>query len=133
MAEWSQHTFPKRAAIPKPGAAGSDVAAVARQLDLTITRIAAADSPYTLLANTSILLCDTSAGAITVNLPAMAAGQDGRAVWCKNTDTGANGNDVTLDASGAETIDNALTQTIAALASLTLLGDNTADNEWWII
>ena len=38
-------------------------------------QVATADSPYTVLADDQILMCNTAGGALTVNLPAVAAEQ----------------------------------------------------------
>lgn len=71
-----------------------------------VTTITNADSPYTLQDGDGILLCDTTAGAITVNLPA-TADHVGRVLTIKKTDVAANA--VTLDGNGAETIDGSAT------------------------
>lgn len=89
------------------------------------------DSPYTLADNDGIgfLRCDTSSAAITVNLPTAADNKD-RVIFIKNSDTGANGKDLTIDGEGAETIDGAATKTAEALDSYGLWCDGT---EWWIV
>lgn len=71
-----------------------------------VTTITNADSPYTLQDGDGILLCDTTAGAITVNLPATAS-HVGRVLTIKKTSGGVNA--VTLDGNGAETIDGSAT------------------------
>jgi hypothetical protein len=63
-------------------------------------------SPVTVTTADTVLLCDATGGAITVNLPA-AAGADGMVLTVKRINSGANA--VTLDGSGAETIDGAAT------------------------
>ncbi len=56
-----------------------------------------------------LVLCDPSGAGFTVNLPA-ASGNSGRHVWVKNTTSSTN--TITIDGSGAETIDGATTTTI---------------------
>lgn len=74
------------------------------------------------------VFADATAGAITVNLPAVASSA-GRALVVKKID--ASGNAVTLDGSGAETIDGAATQAIAAqYDALMVVCDGAA---WWIV
>lgn len=69
-------------------------------------------------------LVDATAGAVTVNLPAAAAAK-GRIVGVKKIDAG--GNAVTLDGSGAETIDGAATlATTTQWASFLIWSDGTA-------
>jgi len=67
-----------------------------------IKRITNADSPYTVLAADALILCDTTSGAITVNMPAVSAGS--RLIEVKN-DKGAN--DVNVARNGADTMDRA--------------------------
>ena len=75
-----------------------------------------------------LILADATGGAITVNLPAVASSA-GRGLVVKKTD--ARGNAVTLDGSGAETIDGAATQAIAAqYDALMVVCDGSA---WWIV
>ncbi len=84
------------------------------------------DSPYTLTAATSILLCDTTSGAITVNLPA-ASDVTNRVHAIKNV--GDAGNDVTVDGSGAETIDDDATVTLFDYETIDVSSDG---GNWWI-
>jgi NADPH-dependent ferric siderophore reductase len=65
---------------------------------------------YTATANDHTILCDATGGAFTVALPA-AATAAGRVYAIKKTDAGANA--VTIDPSGAETIDGGATKALA--------------------
>lgn len=86
-----------------------------------------ADSPYTVVSTNEVVLCDTTNGAITVNLPA-AASNTGRRLIVKKIDSALN--NVTIDASGAELIDGVTTQTLTTQwASLTLVSNGSA---WYI-
>jgi hypothetical protein len=76
--------------------------------ELTIAEINFDDSPYTLIAGVDVILADTSTGAITVALPAIATSAE-RAVSIKNVGT----NLLTIDANGSETIDGELTQEVS--------------------
>lgn len=72
---------------------------------------------YTVTANDGQNVLILASSTITINLYAVS-GNAGKTVTIKNTGAGI----ITLDASGAETIDGALTQTIAtANQSLTVV------------
>lgn len=87
-----------------------------------------ADSPVTLAATNTIVYCDCTNGAITINLPT-AVGNDGLTYWIKKIDS--TGNAVTVDPNGAETVEDAATLTIGAFGdSYTISSDNA---EWWVI
>ena len=84
------------------------------------------DSPVTLTATDGyrLVVCDTSSGAITVNLPAIASSA-GREIVIKNL----GGNAVTIDPNGAETIDGASDNQLSGQYSkVTLFCDGTT--EW---
>lgn len=82
----------------------------------------------TLTGSYFTILVDATGGAKTINLPA-AASHTYRIYNIKKID--ASGNAVTIDGAGAETIDGAATQVIAAqYDSYTIQSDGT---EWWII
>lgn len=86
-----------------------------------------ADSPYTAVIADYLLLANTAGGAITINLPAVATSA-GRRLKIKKTN--AEANNVTIDGAGAETIDGAATQVLAAQwASVDIHCDGTA---WFI-
>lgn len=73
---------------------------------------------------------DATSGAITAALPSFAGVYDGFEVTIKKIDASANA--VTVDASGSETIDDALTVALASrYASVTLVCDKTA-SKWRI-
>ena len=69
-----------------------------------------ADTPYTLVSECGYLRCNAVGGNMTVNLP--AATGNGRLVTIKKIDASAN--TVTIDGSGTETIDGALTYVLTA-------------------
>ena len=82
----------------------------------------------TALPSDYLILADATAGAVTVNLPS-AASSRGAALVVKKIDASANA--VTIDASGAETIDGATTQALAAqYDAVTLVCDAT---QWWLV
>lgn len=67
--------------------------------------------PYTVLVNDCIVQVDTTA-ARTINLPAAATAGAGKLYVIKDEDGTAGANAITVDGSGAETIDGALTKLI---------------------
>ena len=73
------------------------------------------DSPYTILPTDDVLFCNTSSGAITVNLP---AGTGGQHFVIKNA--GTSGNDVTVDPDGTEELYGAE----AGIAHVMIDGEN---------
>ncbi len=75
----------------------------------TVTK-AFADTGYALTISDYTVLANAVGGAITLNLPT-AVGITGRIYVIKKIDAGAS--IITVDANGSETIDGALTQTIA--------------------
>ena len=87
------------------------------------------DSPYTVVATDSVLVCDTTGGAITVNLPA-AADVPGQQLTVKKVSGGVNA--VTLDGNGAEEIDGSTTNADvdAQYDVLTIICDGT---QWLIL
>lgn len=90
-------------------------------LVIQLTTITDADTPFA-LADEAYLVCDTTNSAITVNLPA-AATVIGRIYWIKNS--GAVGNNTTIDANGSELIDEVLTVTLIDKESITIVSDGT--------
>ena len=90
-----------------------------------IKRLTSGDSPYSVAADDHILLCDTSSGAIQVDLPAISAGA--RELKVK-VDAGSN--DVTVDGNAAETIDGSATKVLddAGRQAATLVTDGTGTN-----
>jgi hypothetical protein len=89
---------------------------------------AVSTTPYTVVATDRTILVDATGGARTVNLPT-AASAKWRVLKIKKIDSSAN--TVTVDGSGAETIDGAATQVIAAqYASFTIQSDGAT---WWIL
>jgi hypothetical protein len=65
---------------------------------------------YTATISDHTILCNATTGAITINLPT-AVGIAGREYVIKKTDSSVNA--VTVDGSGSETIDGALTYSLA--------------------
>ena len=82
----------------------------AASINTTVTSIVNTDSPYSLTSSTRTLLCDTSSGAITVNLPA-ASGNSGLSFIIKLT---TSGNTLTIDGNASETIDGATAHELRA-------------------
>ncbi|MGD9211479.1 MAG: hypothetical protein PVI90_11910 [Desulfobacteraceae bacterium] len=88
-------------------------------------RVAASDSPYTVVLNDEAIFCDTDAGPITVNLPAGKNGLEYRIINC-----GSSGNDVTITPDGSEYIDGAgASKTLADGLAATLCYEPTEG--WW--
>ncbi len=81
-------------------------------------------TPYNILVTDEVLLVDTDAAAITVNLP---AGVDG--THYKIVNVGTSGNDVIIDGNGAEAVLGSATQTLSDGEILDLHFE-TAE-EWW--
>jgi hypothetical protein len=75
-----------------------------------------------------LVLCNATAGVITLTLPVAAASQ-GRKLVAKKTDASANA--VTVDGNGAETVDGAASISITAqYDSVSVISDGAA---WWIV
>lgn len=71
---------------------------------ITLTPVTLAMSPYTPAALETYLLVDTSAGAVTINLPAAAA-RNGLPLTIKDGTGNAAANPISVVPNGAETID----------------------------
>jgi hypothetical protein len=71
--------------------------------------IEGADSPYTVLSNDVTLLVDTSASAVTLNLP---AGTEGRRVTVKHINGTASTEPVTINRASTDTIEGSTSYTI---------------------
>lgn len=101
---------------------------VSSSITLSVTSITDSDSPYTASSTDFLIVCDCTSGAITVNLPASNESL-GRMINIKKIDSSANA--VTVDGSGAETIDDSATLSISTqYDSYTLMNDQS---EWWIV
>lgn len=72
--------------------------------------VAAKTSAFTATDDDGMLLVDASSGAVTITLPT-AVGRTGQTYEVKRTNAGANA--VTVDGAGTETIDGALTASLA--------------------
>lgn len=90
------------------------------------TTITSAASPYTLLSETGLLLCNTASGNITVNLPASTG--LGRLVTIVKT---SGSNTVTVDGNASETINGATTQTLTTDNQMIQIVDG-ASGKWYI-
>ncbi len=86
-----------------------------------------ANSPYTAALTDYHISCDTSSGAITVNLP--VASNTGKIYVIKKSDSSANA--VTIDADGTETIDGNVTYTLSNQYDFVVL--QSSGTEWKII
>jgi hypothetical protein len=77
----------------------------------TLTEIDDSDSPYTVLSTDTLIVVDASGGAVQINLPAVAS-STGRTLVVKD-DGSAGTNNITIEGSGAETVDGALNMVLA--------------------
>lgn len=93
-----------------------------------VSNVVTKTGAYTLTSSDHVVLCDASGGAFTLTLPA-AGGVTGLVLYVKKTDS--SGSAVTIDGSGAETIDGATTIDLALqYESVTIVSDGTS---WHII
>lgn len=94
---------------------------------LSIKSIATADSPYSQLSADSILICDATAGNMTINL-LPASSWTGRRLTFKKINSG---HTVTIIPNGSETIDNAANYTLTAhYSSVDMVAK---DGKVWVI
>ena len=95
---------------------------------MTYTSIATGDSPVTGALATHYS-ADTSGGAITINLPALAGGNAGKEIRVKLKTAG---NTLTLDGNSSETIDGSTTYTLTVQnQAVTLVSDGSSN--WEVI
>ena len=90
------------------------------------------NSPYTATYTNSIISCDTTSGAITINLPAAGATNVGAGfVLTVKDQAGTTGsNNITLDPNGSETIDGSATAVMTVnWSSLTIYSNGS---NWFI-
>jgi hypothetical protein len=92
-----------------------------------ILTIVAKVAAYTALITDDVITCDTTGGAFTIDLYAVA-GNSGRTLHIIREDS--SGNDLTIDGNGAETIHGNATITLADSESVHLVCDGT---EWWVM
>lgn len=85
----------------------------------------------TLTQNDYVLLCSPTGGSITVTLPAVAAVPPGRTYFVQRDDTATN--TVTLDGSGAETINGAATLAVGAAGAYGAVRVISDGVEWFTI
>lgn len=93
----------------------------------SLTVVSTTATSYTLTNNDYVLLCSPSGGSQTINLPAVANVQPGRAYYVKRDATATN--TVTLDGSGSETINGATTRAVGAAGTAggcLIVSDGTA-------
>jgi len=83
--------------------------------------LTSADSPYTVLKLQTVLLCNTTTGSITLNLPT-AVGMTGKPYVIKKT---VLANVLTIDPSGAETIGGYATMLIKEIKQITIMSDGS--------
>jgi hypothetical protein len=88
------------------------------------------DSPYTVAANVGVVLCDTTAGAISVTLPASPV--DGQIVKVKDAGGLAATNAITV-AAGAKTIDGQSNALVADNWSSIEMVWSSAMDGWFLI
>jgi hypothetical protein len=89
-----------------------------------VTEIDDGDSPYTLLGTDAVVIADTTAGDVTINLTALS-GIAERKVEFKNIGTGT----LTLDGNASEVIDSSLTLALSQWESAELV----ATSARWVI
>ena len=80
----------------------------AEKLQVTMTSVAAAASPYTVLSTDTYISVDTTAGAVELDLPAVAS-NTGRTIFIKDEGGASATNAITIDPNGAETLDGSAT------------------------
>jgi hypothetical protein len=93
----------------------------------SLTVVSTTATSYTLGNNDYVLLVSPTAGSATINLPAVANVQPGRAYYVKRDATATN--TVTLDGSGSETINGAATRAVGAAGTaggVLVISDGTA-------
>lgn len=106
----------------------SNVVLVSNMLrETTQKTLTSGDSPYTLSANDDVLLCDTSSGSITINLPAAAVARKAVLTFVKTSAS----NTLTLDPNASENINGATTYDITSLRDAIRIVTN--GTEWFII
>jgi hypothetical protein len=93
---------------------------------ISYVAIAFADSPYTASVTTEFISCDTSGGAITINLPSAGVAQ-GESWIIKDRTGQANVNNITIQSLvGGKTIDTAANYIInASFGSVKILYNGT--------
>jgi hypothetical protein len=121
------NTLPEAGAVEFDGIAYYlTVGTTRRRIALVTPPTTVIAGPYTVLDTDDTLLVNCTTLAITINLP--SAIQAGRELTVKKIDSTALA--VTIDASGAQTIDGDLTQGITSRnVSLTMVADGA---NWWI-
>jgi len=112
--------------LQENGDGGFDAYSITDQ-DQKKKRIITKTATYTATAEDEIILCDATAGIMTINLPT-AVGIAGVQYTIKKIDSG--GNAITIDPNGAQTIEGSSTKTLSSQWSYyTIVSDGTN----WII
>ena len=90
------------------------------------TAVAFAASPYTVLSTDTVLLVDTTAGAVELDLPAVAS-SSGRTLVIKDEGGNAATNAITIDPNASETLDGSATSATitTAYGHMTIFCDGT--------
>ena len=94
------------------------------------TAVAAAASPYTVLATDTLIQTDSTAGVIVLNLP---AGVDGKTYTVKDGAGTAGTNAITVTPNGAETIEGAATYSVDTNYAAIELYYDSASTDWKIL
>lgn len=103
--------------------------ATASAVYASITDVAVAASPYTVVATDYIVAPVPSSGDITVVLPAISANR-GRVLYVKHTV--GNGNIVTVTPNGSDTIDDSSSKTLTTNMSIMLVAPNSG-TDWMVM
>lgn len=100
------------------------------RLAADIKTVVFADSPYTVLSTDEHIQVDPTAGAVVLNLEAVATAAAGRSLIVEAMNIT---NTITLDGSGAETINGAATKAIGTAGRAVLLRtNNVAWYAWYM-
>ena len=86
------------------------------------------DSPYSAVSLNRWLAVDTSAGAVTINLPPVVGNEGVQFMFVKST---SDSNDITIDGDGGETINGALTAILSSQFESIILKE--INGEWAIL
>jgi hypothetical protein len=90
-------------------------------------------SPYTVLAGTEFIRANTTSGAITVTLPAIASTNDKQVYTIMDSNYNAATNNITIARTGSDKIDNASASYVMSTNGTTVsLQANNATKNWQI-
>lgn len=118
--------------LDSPGKGDFTGLATDAEFQISTTTVEFVDTPYTVLATDFHLVVDTTGGAVVLDFPTSAS--SGVRVYCvKDNGDGDAVNKVTLDPSGAETIDGQATiDIIVAYGGTCIYPDPTLSTGWLI-